>query len=125
MSVSMLEVTERVALDRGPIEEMCQVLGVEQAERIVGSAMEDLAVWISRADPMWRRGEAEELGRLAQRIAPVAERLGMPLLASVSGQLRGLCGGADRVALAAVASRMVRLGESSLVAIWELQDVSG
>ena len=85
--------------------------------------MEELAVWISRAEPMWRRGETDELGRLAQRIEPVAERLGMPLLARVAGELRGLCSAGDAAALAAVVGRMVRVGESSLVAIWDLQDV--
>jgi hypothetical protein len=125
MGVSMLEVKERVALDRSPIEEMCQTLGVEKAEKLVGGAMEELAVWISRADPMWRRGAHEELGRLAQRIAPVALRLGMPLLARIATELRELVASGDQAALGAVAMRMVRVGESSLVAVWELQDVSG
>ena len=125
MNVSMLEVRERVVLDRAPIEEMCQALGVEQAERLVGGAMEDLAAWISRADPIWRRGAHDDLARLAQGIAPVALRLGMPLLAGVAVVVQDLVVRGDQVALAAVTMRMVRVGESSLVAVWELQDVSG
>lgn len=125
MAVSLLEITERVALDRTPIEEMCQTLGIEQAERLVGGAMEDLAVWISRADPVWRRGAYEELGRLAQRIAGTAGALGMSVLARVSADVCALATGADGAALGAVTMRMVRVGESSLVAVWALQDVSG
>ena len=122
MVFATLELSERVVLDRAPIEEMCQALGIERAERLVGGAMEELAVWISRAEPLRRRGCPDELGRLAQRIEPVAERLGMPLLARIAGELRKLCGQGDAAALAAVVSRMVRVGESSLVAIWDLQD---
>lgn len=125
MAIAMLEVTEPVALDRSPIEEMCEVLGVEKAERLVGGAMEELAVWISRADPLWRRGAHDELGRLAQRIAPVAIRLGMPLLAHVAAEVRDLAATGDQVALGAVTMRMVRVGESSLVAVWDLQDLPG
>ncbi|MCR8724228.1 hypothetical protein [Frigidibacter sp. ROC022] len=123
--MSMLDMREHVALDRSPIEEMCRSLGVEKAERLVGGAMEELAVWISRADPMWRQGRIEELRQLAGQVAPLAERLGMPNLAAVAAQLVALCARDDPAALAAVASRMIRLGESSLVAIWELQNLSG
>jgi hypothetical protein len=125
MSVARLEPKERVALDRGPIEEMCRTLGLERAEVMVGGAMEELAVWLSRAEKLRRSGQREELGRLVTRIGPVAERLGMPLLGQMARELRVLCATADDAALAAVTGRMVRIGEASLVAIWDLQDLSG
>ncbi len=125
MTVARLEPKERVALDRGPIEEMCRALGVERAEVMVGGAMEELAVWLSRAEKLRRTGSRDELARLVQRVVPVAERLGMVHLAKMAAELRGLCVSADDASLAAVTRRMIRVGEASLVAIWELQDLSG
>lgn len=126
--LSTLEMSERVTLDREPIEKMCEALGAERAERLVGGAMEEMAVWLTRAHPLLRSalasGEAGELGRLAQRIAPVAEQLGMPQLSRIATEVRALSLGRDMAALAAVTGRMVRVGEASLVAIWDLQDIS-
>ena len=123
-TVARLEVKERVVLDRAPIEEMCRALGVERAEAMVGGAMEELAVWLSRAERFLRLGNRDELGRLVRRAGPVAERLGMPMLARMAADVGRLCQTGDDAALAAVTLRMVRIGEASLVAIWDLQDLS-
>ena len=125
MPVTRLEMKERVSLDRAPIEDMVRVLGVERAETLVGGAMEEMAVWMARAEKLWRTGKIEELGRLAARVAPVAERLGMPLLGRVAREVVEQTQGTDQAALGATTLRMVRVGEGSLVAIWDLQDTIG
>lgn len=123
MGCSKLEIQEPVLLDARPIEEMCQVLGSDRAERVVDGAMEELAVWLSRMESLYHRGEVNDLARLAQRISKMAGRMGMPLLSRVAADLHGLCHSGDPSALGAVLSRAARVGEASLVAVWGLKDL--
>lgn len=124
MSITSLSLRERVSLDREPIEEMCHALGPERAEALVGSAMEELAVWLNRAEKLVRAGNRTELARIARLSAAVARRLGMPLLARIALETADLAVNGDDATLTAVAARMTRVGESSLVAVWELQGVT-
>jgi len=124
MTVTRLELRERVALDRAPIDEMCRALGPERAEGIVGGAMEELAVWLSRADKLRAAGQWGDLVRLARSTEAMAARLGMWQLARIAGEAAALSGDPGNAALAAVTARMVRVGEGSLVAVWDLQNLS-
>jgi hypothetical protein len=124
LELSRLIPRERVSLNRGPIEGMCRTLGAERAEALVGGAMEELAVWVSRSEKLCRAGNRDELGRLARLTSTVGLKLGMDDLARVSDAVAELAPHSDEATLAAVTARMVRVGEGSLVAIWELQGLS-
>jgi hypothetical protein len=115
---------ERVVLDDRPIEDLCALMGFDRAEALVAAAMEELAVWMSRSEKLRRAGNRDELARLARQAAAVGGKLGMPQLARVGQEVADLAPRADEATLAAVAARMARLGEGSLVAVWDLQGAS-
>jgi hypothetical protein len=124
MEITRLVPRERIVLDRAPIEEMCRTLGTERTEVLVGSAMEEIAMWMARSEKLCRQGNRDELGRIARLSATVGGKLGMRQLARVGDELADLVARADEVTLAALAARLSRVGEGSLVAVWELQGLS-
>jgi hypothetical protein len=124
MGIARLNPRERVVLDDRPIEDLCALMGFDRAEALVATAMEELAVWMSRSEKLRRAGNRDELARLARQAATVGGKLGMPQLARVGQQVADLAPHADEATLAAVAARMARLGEGSLVAVWDLQGQS-
>lgn len=54
----------------------------------------------------------------------IAEQIGMAGLARVAGDVTNAIDEGDAVATAATLCRMIRVGERSLTAIWDLQDLS-
>jgi hypothetical protein len=124
MAIARIEPRERVAMDREPIEDIVRSLGHEKAEALVGSAMEELALWMNRAGRLCRSDNRAELMRLAQLSAAVARRLGMTQLATIAAQVADLARDGDPNTLAAVTARMARVGEGSLLAVWESQGLT-
>lgn len=132
MHVSQLRHEEAVHLDGDRLEEICHQFGYGDAEAAICAAMEDLAVLLQQAGKMWRGGDMASLEVTARQIAGVAERIGMAGLARVAGDVMTLAGTSDcaglgqshgSVALSATVARMRRLGERSLLAIWDRQDL--
>ena len=122
MLVSDLRPDEPVYLDLDRLEDICNQLGYSGGETAICAAMEDVAAMLHKATVMWQADELGALERVAQQIASVADRIGMAGLARVAGDVLSLCDGFDAPALAATVARMRRLGERSLLAIWDQQD---
>lgn len=124
MGVARLDFAESVQVDTARLEEICDVLGVHAGEAAICAAMEEMAGLVRAAQGAWERCDLDELHLGARHVRGVSERLGLVTLARVARNLAELCRGSDAAALAAVVARLERLGEQSLIAIWEVQDVS-
>ncbi len=124
MQVCKLRPSEAVQLDMRRLEEICLHFGCIGGEAAICAAMEDLAVLLERAQALWRAADFGELGLCARQISGIADRIGLAKLARVAGTVEALAGTRDDAALAANVSRLARLGERSLVAIWDVQDLS-
>ena len=132
MQVSELRPAEVVYLDGDRLEEICHQLGYSGGETAICAAMEDLAALMQVAGKLWLNGDVSTLECTARQIAAVAERIGMSGLARVAGDVTTLSGTPDcgplgeshiTTALAATVARMRRVGEQSLLAIWDRQDL--
>ncbi|MDF2141424.1 hypothetical protein [Paenirhodobacter sp. CAU 1674] len=112
-------------LDPDRIVVLYAELGQVAAERVLSAAMEDLAVHLvaiqmavlDRQEQVILRG-LDELGRLARQV-------GMRVLSQVARDLADCVTREDAVAQAAVLARLVRIGDRSLTAVWDLQDMRG
>ena len=124
MHVSKLAPDEAVYLDADRLEEICNRLGYRGGEAAICAAMEDLAALLSSAVKLWRAGDPDALGLTAAQIEGVSERIGMCGLARVAGDVAELAARLDNAALAATVARLRRLGEQSLLAIWDRQDLT-
>lgn len=125
MWMSELRPEEAVYLDTERLEEICHRLGYSGGEHAICSAMEDLAALLQQAGTLWRVGDFDTLDVVARQVNGLADRIGMAALARVAGDVRALAAaGHDPAALAATVARMRRLGERSLLAIWDRQDLT-
>jgi len=133
MQVSELRHDEAVYLDGDRLEEICHQLGYTGGEVAICAAMEDLASLMSAAGKLWQAGDVATLECTARQIIGVAERIGMSGLARVAGDVMALAATPDSgplgeshlaTALSATVARLRRVGEQSLLAIWDRQDLT-
>ena len=123
MSVSQLCPTETVSLDTELLDQMCIRLGHAKAESAICAAMEDIAVLLQYTGTLMKAGDVETLAITTSQIEGLALRTGMAKLARVANDVQRLSGRDDVNALAATVSRLRRVGEKSLLAIWNREDV--
>ena len=116
--------TECVKLDHGRIIELGVRLGPIGADDMISRTMEDLAVNLSRMQKAYRTGRMRDLHDLAEKIEAAANSIGMTSLGHVAGDVQKLAMSLDATALGATTARLTRIGESYLMAVWELSDVS-
>lgn len=123
MEVSQLRPDEAVHLNMEKLDRMCTQLGYDGAELEISHAMEDLAVLLQQAGRCWRTKEYVTLKQVAEQTQNVANRIGMIGLECVAADVVDLSQSDDMNALAATVARMRRLGELSLLAIWDRADL--
>ncbi|MGH1367882.1 MAG: hypothetical protein ACRBCL_04640 [Maritimibacter sp.] len=123
-AVFKMSIEESVRLDRDQIEVLYRQLGPVGADKVVNHALEELAVMLSRIGKQYRESEFDALFSGARALAAVAQQIGMILLARVARDVEQLARSGDDVALGAVVARLERIGDQSLVAVWDTQDLS-
>ncbi len=115
---------ENIQLDQFRLTELRAQLGPRRADELVTRAMEELAVQLVKVHKALGQYRLAEVHAAAKSIAGVAHHIGLNCLGRVASDVASLSVSSDSAALAASASRLSRIGESSLVAVWDLQDLS-
>jgi hypothetical protein len=115
---------EQPAIDRDRLRRIYTDLGAHAADRVIGRAMEDLAIRLARTDRARRDGDLRRLAREAKATAAVAEELGMAQVARIARDLASVAATPDLIAVSAVSARLDRMGELCLAAIWEAEGLS-
>ncbi|MGB2200579.1 MAG: hypothetical protein ACPH5G_04515 [Pseudooceanicola atlanticus] len=110
-------------LDPDRLQELYKQLGEAGAEDVVCRAMEELAVRLSHTERLFRQHKLVEMRKAARSLTGIADQIGMNALSRVAGDVTRCIDARDAVALAATLSRLLRIGERSLTAIWDMQDV--
>lgn len=123
-SITQLNPREPIAVDRDRLGALYVELGEASAEDIVCRAMEELALRMSHCDRLYRIDDMTNLRKSARSLIAIAEQIGMGDLAIAAEAVTDCVDCNDRVALAATLTRLLRTGEGSLTAVWELQDVT-
>jgi len=121
--IQTLRPCERIKLDRNRLAEIVARLGPHGADELISRTMEELAVLLAKVHKSLRRDDPSSAGRSARKIAEVAAHVGMPLLSKVASDVVVLAGINDGAALAATVARLSRIGEDSLMKVWDLQDL--
>lgn len=119
----MLAPREDVGLDPERLEGLYARLGPREGENAVCRAMEELAYRLGQADRLYEKSEFAEMRKCARALGAIAEQIGMIGLCRIAGDVVTCIDDGDAVALAATLARMARVGERSLYAIWDLQDI--
>jgi len=122
--VSVLSPVEKAGLDPERLEGLFARVGTRAGENMVCRAMEELAYRLGRADSHHESGEYAEMRKCTRALGAIAEQIGMSGLSRIAGDVVQCIDDGDPVALAATLARMARMGERSLYAIWDMQDLS-
>lgn len=125
MSVlAVLRHEEGVRLDPDPLVALYSELGENGAERVICRAMEELAARLSEMMRHADEGQIEPLIRSARLLGKVADQIGMATLARVATDVVRTAEAGDLTSQAATLARLVRIGDRSLTAVWDLRDMT-
>jgi hypothetical protein len=115
---------EKVQVDQDQLVALYAELGEAGAEDVVCRAMEELALRLSHCNRLHVSGNTGDLRKCARSLIAIAEQIGMHKLARVAQNVIFAIDSEDAVAIAATLARLLRVGEQSLTAIWDLQDLT-
>ena len=124
MQVLQMRPTEQVCVDQERLGTLYKQLGETDAEDVVCRALEELALRISHCDRLYRTSDWQELRKNSRSLIAIADQVGLQKMAAVANDVMSAVDQADPVAIAATLTRLIRVGERSLIAIWDVQDLS-
>src|SRR6188472_2354041 len=119
MSAELYEIATRedAVLDTGRIVVLRQSLGDQRCREVVSEVVFHLTDRLGLLKAALDAGDMTEAQTLASRLASLSEQVGLRDFARVARDLDGCLAVADVVAMAAVAARLIRLGEESLFSV--------
>lgn len=123
--ISVLVHDEAVQLDGDQLGALYAQLGEASADTVVSRALEELANRLSLIERSYYKNDRAALAKSSRGLIGIADQIGLSGLSQVAGTVAALAKGSDDPALAATLARLVRLGDRSLTAIWEIQDLNG
>lgn len=115
---------EVVRLDRTQLEHLYLQLGPTRADKDIGQTLEDLAIGLANVQIAHKRGDKQKLRDNVRALIAIANKIGMTSLGRVARDVFDLSATDDAAAYAATLARLERIGERSLIAIWDIQDMS-
>ena len=123
--VTELPLGEPAGFNPGQLELLCDRLGEQRAEAEVAYALDRLATLLVQIAPLKQTGDHRALETLLAALVRDARMIGMATLAQAGRHVLDCLESGDTVALAATLARLERVGDRSIHAIWDLEDVSG
>lgn len=123
-TLAVLRHNEGVRLDPDRLVALYSDLGEAGAEQVVCRAMEELAGRLTEIQRFADDGDLLAMTRSARLLVKVAEQIGMLTFARVAGDVLRATAAGDRPAQAATLARLVRIGDRSLNAVWDLRDIT-
>jgi len=120
MQILQIRPMEKVSVDQERLGPLYAQLGEAGAENVVCHALEELALRMTHCDKLYREEAWRDLRKNARSLIAIADQIGMAKLSSVADDVTNCIDREDAIALAATLSRLLRIGERSLTAIWDI-----
>ncbi|MBT0957397.1 hypothetical protein IV417_08365 [Alphaproteobacteria bacterium KMM 3653] len=99
-------------------------MGVLRAEEMICQVLVDLATCLANLSPRRSGLDADYILAEARAVIPLAEKVGMLGLARVAESVVECAGRREAAALAATLARLQRVGDRSLLDIWDFTDLA-
>jgi hypothetical protein len=123
MQVLQIRLMENVRVDHDRLGALYSQLGEAGAEDVVCRALEELALRLSQCEVMFRENAWAELRKTTRTLVAIADQIGMSALSRVAGDVTVCIDRGDFVSIAATLSRLLRVGERSLTAVWDIREM--
>jgi len=124
-SVIKLQMEEPARFNPDRLERLCAEVGELRAESEVARALEAISAWLQEIEVINPLTDASALATRLNALIAASDHIGMATLARVGRNVSACLARSDTVALAATHSRLMRVGDRSIHAIWDLEDLSG
>lgn len=124
MVVMKLRPAGAVNVERERLDQLYAQLGASGADGVITRAMEELAVRLAKVESCYKKGQLTDMRRAAKSMVAISEQIGMTTFAVAAASVNELADSDDSTALAATVDRLMRTGENSLLAVWDLQGAS-
>jgi hypothetical protein len=124
-SVTILQLEEPARFNPDRLERLCAEIGELRAEDEVARALEVISARLQEIEALDPLRDAEALAKRLRALITASDHIGMATLARVGRNVQACLARHDTVALAATHSRLIRVGDRSIHAIWDLEDLSG
>ncbi|MEP1329606.1 MULTISPECIES: hypothetical protein [Rhodobacterales] len=111
-------------MDPDKLSELYAQLGEAGAEDVVCRAIEELAVRLTHCERLWRQDNMPDLRKNARSLIAISDQIGMSTMAQIARDVTVSIDSEDPPAVAAILFRLLRVGERSLTAVWDQQDLS-
>lgn len=123
-NITQLRLAENVNVDHDRLDALYAEMDPIHAEDMVCRAMEEVALRMAHCERQFRAGDLAGLQKSSKSMIAIADQIGMNMIARVAQDVTECAKAGDHVALTATLGRLMRAGEGSLTAIWELQDIT-
>lgn len=123
-NVIEIRLAEQIQLDRVRLGMLYSQLGETGADSVICRAMEEIASRLAQCEKHWHARNYPVLRKQARSLIAIADQVGMHRLAQVARDVTICVDSKDDIAIAATLSRLLRIGERSLSAIWSIEDLS-
>lgn len=122
--LTILRHEEIVRIDPDRLTELFVNLGETAAEEFICRAVEDLAIKISEIKHASLEKRFDLLQFNTEQVTEVATRVGLTSLARVALDVDYCLKTKTDTALSATVARLIRIGEMSLLKVWDERDLS-
>ena len=125
MQVLHIRPVEQVRLDQNCLATLYAQLGEAGAEDVVCRALEELALRLGQCETLYREAEWTRLRKNTRSLIAIGDQVGMSALSRIASDVTRCIDQGDGTAVAATLARLIRVGERSLTAVWDVQLVPG
>lgn len=115
---------ESPRMNRDRFEDLYRQFGDPGAEDIICRAVEALSARMAKCQRLYRAGRPEDMRRNLRSQIVISDQIGLVSLAEAARHVQACLDRQDGVALAATLARLLRIGDRSLSAVWDLRDLS-
>ena len=109
-----------MALDHAVMEDLRTAVGQTAFDEIIGDAIFEVTERIARIEQLAEERNLAVMARVAHDLVAVAGQIGLSGVSVIAANLERCCASDEPVAAYAIARRLVRMGEASLIAAAKL-----
>ena len=118
--VTMMERKECVEIDQAQLFQQFNLQADRDRHDLIFDVVEDIARILGRAETQYLKTDYDSLRDSLDRVVTLAQKFGFGHLSRVAQDVKFCVDGNDLVAVSSTFQRLLRVGEQSLFAIWDM-----
>jgi len=118
--VTMMERKECVEIDQAQLFQQFNLQADRDRHDLIFDVVEDIARILGRAETQYLKTDYDNLRDSLDSVVTLAQKFGFGHLSRVAQDVKFCVDGNDLVAVSSTFQRLLRVGEQSLFAIWDM-----